>query len=167
MLTVGCFGPSEEELAREHYEQGLQFEEHGSYRRAREEFTHAIRRDRGFTEAYVAQSRALLQTNNLRAAMASVNQALQLAEDLVEAHDLRGRIFMYMSDNESAILSFTRAVQLDPEYAEAYHNRARVNLDDGNVDSAAGGPFEGNRAEAVRGGLLHAASAAVHPPRRA
>ena len=53
----------------------------------------------GFTDAYVAQSRALLQTNNLRAAMASVNQALQLAEDLVEAHDLRGRIFMYMSDN--------------------------------------------------------------------
>ena len=39
VLTVGCFGPSEEELAREHYEQGLQFEEHGSYRRAREEFT--------------------------------------------------------------------------------------------------------------------------------
>ena len=134
--TAGCSGPSEQELAREHYEQGLQFEEHGSYRRAREEFTHAIRRDRGFTEAYVAQSRALLQTNNLRAAMASVNQALQLDEDLVEAHDLRGRIFTYMSDNESAILSFTRAVQLDPEYAEAYHNRARVNLDDGNVDSA-------------------------------
>ena len=135
-LTFGCFGPSEQELAREHYEQGLKYEEHGSYLRARQEFTHAIRRDRGFTEAYVAQSRALLQTNNVRAAMASVNQALQLDEDLVEAHDLRGRIYTYMGDSESAILSFTRAIQLDPEYADAYHNRARVNLDDGNVDSA-------------------------------
>ena len=135
-LTVGCFGPSEQEQAREHFKRGRQYEEHGSYRRAREEYTQAIRRDRGFKEAYVAQSRALLQTNNLRAAMASVNQALQLDEDLVEAHNLRGRVYMYMSDNESAILSFTRAVQLDPEYADAYHNRAQVNLQDGNVDSA-------------------------------
>ena len=137
LLTFGCFGPSEQEQAREHFERGKQFEEHGSYRRAREEYTQAIRLDRQFTEAYVGQGRALLQTNNLRAAMASVDQALQLDEDLMEAHrPARAKSTCTWEIAKSAILSFTRAVQLDSEYAEAYHNRAQVNLEDGNVDSA-------------------------------
>ena len=136
VLAVGCFGPSEEELSRDHYERGLQYEENGSYVRAREEYTQAIRRDRLFTDAYVAQGRVLFQTSNFRAAMAIVDEALRLDEGHVEAHNVRGLVSMYTGDSESAILSFTRAIELDPKYAEAYHNRAQVNVQDNNADSA-------------------------------
>ncbi len=136
VVSAGCFGPSEEELSREHFELGLQFEENGSYVRAREEYTQAIRRDRQFTDAYVAQGRVLFQTSNFRASMAIVDEALRLDEGHVEAHNVRGLVSMYTGDSESAILSFTRAIELDPKYAEAYHNRAQVNVQDNNADSA-------------------------------
>lgn len=58
---------------------------------------------------------------DLRKALDSVDQSIQLNSNVAKSHSLRGRILIELGQLEAAVESFRRAAAVDPGYVEAHY----------------------------------------------
>jgi tetratricopeptide (TPR) repeat protein len=75
------------------------------------------------TSLYQGRALAYAQTNNLPAAIADMNQLIQLQPKRASAYYNRGSFYMQSQDPQRAVLDFTQAIALQSDYAEAYQSR--------------------------------------------
>jgi tetratricopeptide (TPR) repeat protein len=66
------------------------------------------------------------QTQNPRAAVRLIEEALRIAPDRAIAHGNLGSALQDLGEFEAALASFGRAISLDPGFTDAYYNRANL-----------------------------------------
>jgi adenylate cyclase len=141
--------PTQNMEAYEYYLRGrrhfYQFSDYG-WKKAREEFSHAIDLDPDYALAYAGLADCFSFIYMYADSSVSVRLqaetnsrlALQLAPDLAQVHASRGLALSYSTRQDEAEKAFERAVELDPKLFEAYYYHGRHAFTKGKLDKAAG-----------------------------
>jgi tetratricopeptide (TPR) repeat protein len=85
-----------------------------------------IARDGHNRLALVARGSAHLKLDNLPAALADFDHAVESDPHYARTYHLRGLAHERKGELEDALGDFSRAIQLDPEYGAAYYSRATL-----------------------------------------
>ncbi len=141
--------PTQNMEAYEFYLRGrrhfYQFSDYG-WKKAREEFSHAIDLDPDYALAYAGLADCFSFIYMYADSAVSVRLqaetnsrlALQLAPELAQVHASRGLALSYSTRQDEAEKAFERAVELDPKLFEAYYYHGRHAFTKGKLDRAAG-----------------------------
>ncbi|MFL6209565.1 MAG: protein kinase domain-containing protein [Pyrinomonadaceae bacterium] len=101
----------------------------GGFRRSKEYFQEAIKKDPNYALAYAGLANAytpsdfmLLPTETMAEAKAAAKRALELDNTLAEAHTAQARILLFYDlDWQGAERELKRAIELNPNYTESHH----------------------------------------------
>ncbi len=127
---------SNNNLAREKFEEGMtDFVAH-NYGRSIELLSQAIELDPRFTLALKSRCAAYLKLDKVREAIADMNAVIELAPENARAYHMRGLAFDKSGDYDRALEDFGQALKLNPDYGAAYYSRASLHNKMGHSDLA-------------------------------
>ena len=101
-----------------------------------ERYSHAIKINPNYAEAYTNRGLAYQNKGDYDCAISDHNTAIDLNPNYAEAYFNRGDADKGKNDCDHAIANFTKATDLNPNFAGAYNHRGVVYLDKGNYDCA-------------------------------
>lgn len=116
-----------------------------AWKRAREDFSHAIDLDPDYALAYAGLADCFSFIYQYADSAVSIRlqaetnsrMALQLAPDMAQVHASRGLALSYGPRQEEAQKAFERAAELDPSLFDAYYFHGRHAFSKGKLESAA------------------------------
>ena len=127
---------SNNNLAREKFEEGMTDFVGHNYGRSIDLLSQAIELDPRFTLAIKSRSAAYLKLDKVREAIADMNAVIELAPENARAYHMRGLAFDKSGDFDQALEDFGQALKLNPDYGTAYYSRANLHNKMGHPDLA-------------------------------
>ena len=127
---------SNNNLAREKFEEGMaDFVSH-NYDRSIDLLSQAIELNPRFTLALKSRGAAYLKLDKVREAIADMNAVIEMAPENARAYHMRGLAHDKSGDFDQALEDFGRALKLNPDYGTAYYSRANLHNKMGHPDMA-------------------------------
>ncbi|MBM4271574.1 MAG: tetratricopeptide repeat protein [Deltaproteobacteria bacterium] len=114
------------------FEKGYARGSSGNYTGAIEYFTHALRLNPDFSEAYFHRGFAFMSTSDFPQAVRDLEKATALDPDHERAHYHSGYVHVQLGNYRKAVEHYSRVIALNPESEQAFFNRclARVKIGD-------------------------------------
>jgi len=128
---------SNNNLAREKFEEGMaDFVSH-NYGRSVDLLSQAIELDPRFTLALKSRGAAYLKLDKVQEAIADMNTVIDIAPDNARAYHIRGLAHDKSGDFNKALEDFNQALELNPNYGAVFYSRANLHTKMGHTDEAA------------------------------
>ncbi|MEJ2284913.1 MAG: tetratricopeptide repeat protein [Desulfobacterales bacterium] len=128
---------SNNNLAREKFEEGMaDFVSH-NYGRSVDLLSQAIELDPRFTLALKSRGAAYLKLDKVQEAIADMNTVIDIAPDNARAYHIRGLAHDKSGDLNKALEDFNQALELNPNYGAVFYSRASLHTKMGHTDEAA------------------------------
>ena len=124
------------DLAKLHFNRGIEYDAKGDGDRAIEDYSEAIALDPNYTRAYNNRGVHLARKGELDRAIADYDAAIRLDPKYVNAYGNRGNALRRKGDLDRAIADLSHAIGLDPKGANSYYNRGLVWEAKGDLRSA-------------------------------
>ena len=128
---------SNNNLAREKFDEAMADFVNHNYGRSIDLLTQAIELDPQFTLALKSRSAAYLKLDKVREAIADINAVIEIAPDNARAYHMRGLALDKSGDPDGALKDFNQALELNPDYGAVYYSRANLHTKMGRQDLAA------------------------------
>jgi tetratricopeptide (TPR) repeat protein len=133
----GGVNMSNNNLAREKFEEGMADFVNHNYGRSIDFLSRAIELDPQFTLARKSRGAAYLKLDKVPEAIADINAVIEIAPDNARAYHLRGLAYDRSGDLDGALEDFNQALELNPDYGAVYYSRANLHTKMGRPDLAA------------------------------
>ena len=127
---------SNNNLAREKFEEGMADFVNHNYGRSIDLLSQAIELDPRFTLALKSRGAAYLKLDKVREAIADMNTVIEMAPENARAYHMRGLAYDKSGDFDQALEDFGQALKLNPGYGTAYYSRANLHHKMGHPDLA-------------------------------
>ncbi|MEE4114920.1 MAG: tetratricopeptide repeat protein [Marinilabiliaceae bacterium] len=105
------------------YQRGLAFDRLQNYRRAKEDYEKAIRKNKEYVPARLAIAEIFIKENKLDEAMEHCNSMIEEDDRNAAAYTVRSKIYKAQLDYPSAINDISRNILIEPEVADHYATR--------------------------------------------
>lgn len=135
-IGVDVFCPTENEKARESYNEAFNLEAQGRLDEAIKLYKEAIKLDPGFCDAMDNLGLLYRNIDEVEKAVFWYKKSLDIFPENVVAHINLAIAHRLMENPEEAILEYESVVRLKPEYAEGYYGLGTVYFDLGQPDKA-------------------------------
>lgn len=109
---------SDEQKAKEAFEEGLKYTNAKAYDKAIPLYEKAIKLKPQFPEAYNQLGHALRETGKVDEGIAAYKKALEQRPDFVQAHEYLGVAYLKKGDREAAMREYEILKKLDPKEAQ-------------------------------------------------
>jgi lipoprotein NlpI len=127
-----------EELAKLHYNRGIEWAARGEHQRAIADYDSAIRLDPKFAEAYFNRGHAWANRGNSDRAIADYGAAIRLNPKDPTALASRAAEWLLKGEHARAAADFDAALKIDPKSGGALFGRGRARFYTGDYAGAAG-----------------------------
>jgi len=123
-------------LAKLHFNRGIEYEAKGEDERAIADYSEAIKLDPKYVRAYGNRGILYARKGELDRAIADYSEAIRLDPKYVNAYGNRGNALRRKGELDRAIADLDQAIGLDPKGANLYYNRGLVREAKGDLHGA-------------------------------
>lgn len=122
--------------AEEHMRAGKKHYNAKRYRKARKEYTRAIRMSPQNANAFFWRGRTFLKTKNHDKAIADFKKAVSLKPGYRAAYDNLGWLYLKRGEYVKSLNYLNKSIELKPDNGWAYHTRAKIHFTNGDKAQA-------------------------------
>ena len=126
LMSFAGYSQTEDQKAREFYNNGCYKVFKKDYKGAIAEFSEAVKRDSVFIQAYENRGVAKFYLQDFTGAIADYDKALKINPDDYNTYGRRGWAKFYLQDCKGAIEDFTKALEGVRDGAQYYNIRGRA-----------------------------------------
>lgn len=121
--------PTQNEQARQAYNDGNTLESQGKLEQAKASYANAIQLDGNYCDAMDNLARLFRKDGRLEDAIDLYKRSISISPDNVVAHNNLALLYQLQGNIDDAIMEYQRVVQIAPDYSEGYFGLGSAYLD--------------------------------------